>query len=180
MCLQNFFCCCIFPKFRFWRNPIPFPTRYCATKPNMLLLLQASAKLRYPKKTKILNNGARGDREIPDENESPVRDLSNELVYFSGMPSCGDINYTCDKQVLWERANFFFPGDNSLISDRKSHNSDFFGLVVRCLLFNPEAPGSNPCVCANFFQPRGSVFESLRMRYFFLKVIRSKSSLFRH
>ena len=74
----------------------------------MLLLLQASAKLRYPKKTKILNNGARGDREIPDENESPVRDLSNELVYFSGMPSCGDINYTCDKQVLWERANFFF------------------------------------------------------------------------
>ena len=22
-------------------------------------------------------------------------------------------DYTCDKQVLWERANFFFPGDNS-------------------------------------------------------------------
>ena len=45
----------------------------------------------------------------------------------------------------------FFPGDNSLISDRKSHNSDFFGLVVRCLLFNPEGLGSNPCLCTIFF-----------------------------
>ena len=45
----------------------------------------------------------------------------------------------------------FFPRDNSLVSDRKSHKSDFFGLAVRCLLFNPEGPGSNPCLCANFF-----------------------------
>ena len=45
----------------------------------------------------------------------------------------------------------FFPRDNSLVSDRKSHNSDFFGLAVRCLLFNPEGPGSNPCLCAIFF-----------------------------
>ena len=58
--------------------------------------------------------------------------------------------YTCDKQVLWESAGAFFPRDNSLVSDRKSHNSDFFGLAVRCLLFNPEGPGSNPCLCANF------------------------------
>ena len=46
---------------------------------------------------------------------------------------------------------FFFPRDNSLVSDRKSHNSGFFGLAVRCLLLNSEGPGSNPCLCANFF-----------------------------
>ena len=41
----------------------------------------------------------------------------------------------------------------TLISDRKSHNSDFLGLAVRCLLFNPEGPGSNPCLCAlNFLK----------------------------
>ena len=57
--------------------------------------------------------------------------------------------YTCDKQVLWESASFF--SARQLVSDRKSHNSDFFGLAVRCLLFNPEGPGSNPCLCANFF-----------------------------
>ena len=31
-------------------------------------------------------------------------------------------DYTCDKQVLWESAGAFFPRDNSLVSDRKSHS----------------------------------------------------------
>ena len=31
--------------------------------------------------------------------------------------------YTCDKQVLWEGAGAFFPGDNSLVSALKSHSS---------------------------------------------------------
>ena len=79
--------------------------------------------------------------------------------------------YTCDKQVLWESANFFFPGDNSLISDRKSHNSDFFGLVVRCLLFNPEGPGSNPCVCAIFFSTQRVRVRTPAYALFFLQVI---------
>ena len=57
--------------------------------------------------------------------------------------------YTCDKQVLWESASFF-PRDNSLISDRKSHNSDFFGLAVRCL-------------CANFF----TSFSKQKFLFFF-------------
>ena len=57
----------------------------------------------------------------------------------------------------------FFPRDNSLVSDRKSHNSDYFGLVVRCLLFNPEGPGSNPCLCANFFLQN---FQSRRFSLF--------------
>ena len=60
-------------------------------------------------------------------------------------------NYTCDKQVLRESAGAFFPGDNYLVSARKSQNSAVRGLVVRCLLFNPECSCSNPCVCANFF-----------------------------
>ena len=32
----------------------------------------------------------------------------------------------------------------------ESQNSAVRGLVVRCLLFNPECSCSNPCVCANF------------------------------
>ena len=46
----------------------------------------------------------------------------------------------------------FLPGDNSLVSARKSHSSGARGLVARCLLFNPEGSCSNPCVCVNFLQ----------------------------
>ena len=46
---------------------------------------------------------------------------------------------------------FFFPRDNSLISRGNSHVSRVRGLVVRCLLFNPEVSCSKPWVCANFF-----------------------------
>ena len=45
----------------------------------------------------------------------------------------------------------FFPRDNSLISRGNSHVSRVRGLVVRCLLFNPEVLCSNPWVCADFF-----------------------------
>ena len=61
------------------------------------------------------------------------------------------------------KVRVFFPRDNSLVSDRKSHNSDFFGLAVRCLLFNPEGPGSNPCLCANFFY---KIFEAEDSHFF--------------
>ena len=40
---------------------------------------------------------------------------------------------------------------------------DFFGLAVRCLLFNPEGPGSNPCLCANFFY---KIFEAEDSHFF--------------
>ena len=53
--------------------------------------------------------------------------------------------------MLWESAGAFFPRDNSLISRGNSHVSRVRGLVVRCLLFNPEVSCSNPWVCANFF-----------------------------
>ena len=39
----------------------------------------------------------------------------------------------------------------TLISRGNSHVSRVRGLVVRCLLFNPEVSCSNPWVCANFF-----------------------------
>ena len=71
--------------------------------------------------------------------------------------------YTCDKQVLWESAGAFFFRATTLVSDRKSHNSDFFDLAVRCLLFNPEGPGSNPCLCANFFY---KIFEAEDSHFF--------------
>ena len=45
---------------------------------------------------------------------------------------------------------FFFRA-TTLISRGNSHVSRVRGLVVRCLLFNPEVSCSNPWVCANFF-----------------------------
>ena len=39
------------------------------------------------------------------------------------------------------KCEFFFRA-TTLVSDRKSHDSDFFGLAVRCLLFNPEGPSA--------------------------------------
>ena len=59
--------------------------------------------------------------------------------------------YTCDKQVLWESACAFLFRATTLVSARKSHSSGVRGLVVRCLLFNPEGSCSNPCLCTNFF-----------------------------
>ena len=61
--------------------------------------------------------------------------------------------------MLWESAGAFFPRDNSPISRGNSHVSRVRGLVVRCLLFNPEVSCSNPWVCAYFFSsiPRQKV-----------------------
>ena len=68
----------------------------------------------------------------------------------------------------------FFPRDNSLISRGNSHVSRVRGLVVRCLLFNPEVSCSNPWVCANFFTsiPKQKVltfFGTMRLFGFFSK-----------
>ena len=52
--------------------------------------------------------------------------------------------------MLWESAGAFFSA-RQLISRGNSHVSRVRGLVVRCLLFNPEDSCSNPWVCANFF-----------------------------
>ena len=59
----------------------------------------------------------------------------------------------------------FFPRDNSLISRGNSHVSRVRGLVVRCLLFNPEVSCSNPWVCANFFY-KYSEAESSHFRHY--------------
>ena len=53
--------------------------------------------------------------------------------------------------MLWESAGAFFFRATTLISRGNSHVSRVRGLVVRCLLFNPEVSCSNPWVCANFF-----------------------------
>ena len=75
----------------------------------------------------------------------------------------------------------FFPHDNSLISRGNSHVSRVRGLVVRCLLFNPEVSCSNPWVCANFFTriPKQKVlnfFGTMRLfrfvRLFFSKFLK--------
>ena len=44
----------------------------------------------------------------------------------------------------------FFFRSTTLVSRGKSHSSRVCGVVVRCLLFNPEVSCSNLCVCANF------------------------------
>ena len=64
----------------------------------------------------------------------------------------------------------FFPRDNALVSARKSHSSGVRGLVVRCLLFNPEGSCSNPWVCATFLQVFRSRYSSLfRLCEFFFE-----------
>ena len=64
--------------------------------------------------------------------------------------------------MLWKSASAFFSA-RQLVSARNSHSSDVRGLVVRCLPFNPEGSGSNPCVCANFFL---QIFRSRRFSLF--------------
>ena len=51
----------------------------------------------------------------------------------------------------------------TLVSTRKSHSSGVRGLVVRCLLFNPQGPCSNSGVWANFFL---QVFRRRRLSLF--------------
>ena len=73
--------------------------------------------------------------------------------------------------MLWESAGAFFPGENSLVSARKSHSSGVRGLVVRCLFFNTEGSCSNPCVFANFFNKYSDAgfhfFDTMRLPPFF-------------
>ena len=46
--------------------------------------------------------------------------------------------YTCDKQVLWESAGAFFPRDNSLVSDRKSHSLNLWPCKSQLLALGIE------------------------------------------
>ena len=70
-------------------TPYPFTTSACATHPNNILLLlkapaeRAAQSAELPrsggtgKETKILEKGTRSDRGSPEQNESPIPDLSN-------------------------------------------------------------------------------------------------------
>ena len=69
------------------------------------------------------------------------------------MINCVLFNYTCHKLSFRATTRF---------TPQKSHSSGVCGLVVICLLFNPEGSCSNPCVCANFLQ----VFRSRRFSLF--------------
>ena len=91
----------------------------------------------------LLNPGSYRTNEVCRLCQKVV--YKEDLIYC-----CANFVYTCDKQLLWESAGAF-PRDNSLISRGNSHVSRVRGLVVRCLLFNPEVSCSNPWVCANFF-----------------------------
>ena len=64
--------------------------------------------------------------------------------------------------MLWASAGAFFSA-RQLVSARNSHSSGVRGLVVRCLLFNPEGSCSNGCVCTNFFL---QAFQSRRIPLF--------------
>ena len=68
------------------------------------------------------------------------------------------------------RVLLFFPRDNSVISAGKSHSSGVRGLVVRCLLLNPEVSCSNRCVCLPFhvrYDETLPIFGSVKL---FLKI----------
>ena len=60
----------------------------------------------------------------------------------------------------------------TLVSTRKSHSSGVRGLVVRCLLFNPQGSCSNSGVWANFFYKYSDAegchfFGTMRLLLFF-------------
>ena len=78
----------------------------------------------------------------------------------------------------------FFPRDNSLISRGNSHVSRVRGLVVRCLLFNPEVSCSNPWVCANFFtsipKPKVLTFFGTMRLFGFVRLFFGFVSFFRN
>ena len=74
--------------------------------------------------------------------------------------------------------SFFFPRDNSLISRGNSHVSRVRGLVVRCLLFNPEVSCSNPWVCANFFYKFSEAESSHIFRHY--EIFRLYETFFRN
>ena len=60
--------------------------------------------------------------------------------------------FTLATSKCYGKVRVLFSGRQlSAVSARKSHSSGARGLVVRCLLFNPEGSCSNPCICANFF-----------------------------
>ena len=54
----------------------------------------------------------------------------------------------------------------TLFSRGKSHISRVRGLVVRCLLFNPEVSCSNPWVCAYFFNKNSEAEGSHFFRHY--------------
>ena len=95
------------------------------------------------------------------------------LIYFVSIllsfssECCGKV------RVLFFRAT-------TLISRGKSHVSRVRGLVVRCLLFNPEVSCSNPWVCANFYkysEAEGSHFRhygTFRLCGFFSKFFKCR------
>ena len=71
------------------------------------------------------------------------------------------VDYTCDKQVLWESAGAFFPRDNSQFTRQIAHFTRSW---------------SSGKMLA--FQPRGFVFEPVGMRVFFYKYSEAEGSHF--
>ena len=83
----------VFDEIRFSQKSLTHRKKEPHTLPQQVLLQQnaitscqyykpraAAHTIRcYRKKTKILKNGARGDRGSPDQNESSIPDLSNVL-----------------------------------------------------------------------------------------------------
>ena len=62
-------------------NQIPFHNKTLCSKTKWYAVVTTSPRAAAvpEKETKILKNGACGDRGSPDQNESPVPDLSNAL-----------------------------------------------------------------------------------------------------
>ena len=89
---------------------------------------------------------------VPNDNSSqiPKSDNLGRIVAFYKWDELSLFTLAISKCYGKVRV-LFFPRDNSLISRGNSHVSRVRGLVVRCLLFNPEVSCSNPWVCANFF-----------------------------
>ena len=128
---------------------------YCVYSMKLQLWVQPAFELRL-----IFVDCALPSNEITVEVKETG--LAEELVYkifvaitfveTARLPGWSSVtpDYTCDKQLLWDNAGAFFRA-TTLVSARKSYSSTRSWSSGKMLAF----------------QPRGSVFEPVRMCYFY-------------
>ena len=107
------------------------------------------------------------NKKACSEEFSRINDLHLEVILMTHFDNLlasvkpMTILFTLAISKCYGKVRVFFPRDNSLVSDRNSHNSLFW---------------SSGKMLA--FQPRGSGLEPVPMRYFFYKIFEAEDSHF--
>ena len=103
-------------------------------------------------------------KQIPNFFDVTSLSLASQIVYrlsfllsllfeskLNEYGTCSAASLHLRKASVMGKCGCSFFRATTLISRGNSHVSRVRGLVVRCLLFNPEVSCSNPWVCAKFF-----------------------------